>query len=95
MGPLKVFIIAGEPSGDELGGLLIKSLRKFLPDASFDGVGGVMMSENGLVSRFDMSELTLMGIAEILPKYLQLKRRILETAKAIINTKTRYINYCR
>ena len=87
MGPLKVFIIAGEPSGDELGGLLIKSLRKFLPDASFDGVGGVMMSENGLVSRFDMSELTLMGIAEILPKYLQLKRRILETVKVIINTK--------
>ncbi len=42
------------------------------------------MTAQGLTSRFDMSELSLMGLAEILPKYRALKRRIAQTAKAVL-----------
>ncbi|MFS4583234.1 lipid-A-disaccharide synthase [Phaeobacter sp. C3_T13_0] len=83
----RVFILAGEPSGDRLGGALMDGLRQLRPDVSFDGVGGDLMREQGLTSRFDMSELSVMGLAEVLPKYRHLKRRIRETADAVLETK--------
>lgn len=86
MGALNVFLVAGEPSGDALGGALMAGLRKLAPDVSFDGIGGPLMQEQGLASRFDMSELSLMGIAEILPKYRHLKGRIAQTARTVIET---------
>ncbi|MEP1519526.1 lipid-A-disaccharide synthase [Ascidiaceihabitans sp.] len=82
--PLRVFVIAGEPSGDKLGGALMAGLKQLRPDVAFDGVGGEHMQAQGLSSRFDMNELSLMGIAEILPKYRQLKRRIRDTAQAVV-----------
>ena len=84
MTPLRVFILAGEPSGDKLGGALMAGLRTLRPDVVFEGIGGVQMQAAGLQSRFDMSELSVMGLAEILPKYHHLKRRIAETAQAVI-----------
>jgi len=81
---MKVFVIAGEPSGDKLGGALMDGLRHLAPDVSFDGIGGDLMQAQGLESLFPMQELSLMGIAEILPKYRHLKRRIRQTADAII-----------
>lgn len=87
MGALKVFVVAGEPSGDILGGALMTGLRQLASDVSFDGVGGPMMQAQGLTSRFDMAELTVMGIAEVLPKYRHLKRRIAQTAHAVIETR--------
>ncbi len=84
---MKVFVIAGEMSGDSLGGALMRGLKTLVPDVSFDGVGGPQMQGEGLKSRFDMSELSLMGIVEILPKYFHLKRRISEMANAIVNTR--------
>ncbi len=80
----RVFILAGEPSGDKLGGALMQGLRQLTPDVSFEGIGGPEMAAQGLHSRFDMSELSVMGLAEILPKYRHLKRRIRETAEAVL-----------
>ena len=87
MGALKVFVIAGEPSGDALGAALMAGLTQLSAGVTFQGVGGPLMQEQGLASQFDMSELSLMGIAEILPKYRHLKRRIAETARAVIESK--------
>jgi len=84
---LKVFILAGEPSGDRLGGALMAGLKQLSDGISFNGVGGPMMTTQGLVSQFPMDELSIMGIAEVLPKYLHLKRRIREVADAVIATK--------
>ena len=81
---MKVFVIAGEPSGDALGGALMAGLKSLVPDVTFSGVGGPKMQSEGLHSQFDMSELSLMGIVEILPKYRHLKRRIRETAEAVL-----------
>ena len=87
MGALRVFIVAGEPSGDALGGALMAGLITLVPDVCFDGIGGPLMQAHGLSSRFDMSELSVMGIAEVLPKYRHLKRRIAQTAQEVIDTR--------
>ncbi len=84
---MRVFVIAGEPSGDRLGGALMEGLKTLIPDVKFDGVGGPLMEAQGLVSRFPMSELSVMGLVEILPKYFHLKRRISQTAEAVLETK--------
>lgn len=84
---MRVFIIAGEPSGDKLGGALMAGLKALRPDVQFDGIGGTDMQAQGLTSRFPMEELSVMGIAEILPKYRALMARINETAAAVVEAK--------
>ncbi len=84
---LTFFIIAGESSGDRLGAALMQSLKSEHGAAmSFVGVGGPLMIDQGLESIFPMDELSVMGIAEVLPKIRQLLRRIKETATAIEST---------
>jgi len=81
---MKLFVVAGEPSGDRLGAALMAGLASLAPGTEFQGIGGPEMERQGLHSRFPMQELSVMGIAEVLPKYLHLKRRIAETAAAVI-----------
>jgi lipid-A-disaccharide synthase len=68
--------MAGEASGDVLGGRLIAALRRQRPDLLFRGVGGVRMTEQGLESLFPMRELAVMGLVEILPRVRSLARRL-------------------
>ena len=84
---MKVFLIAGEPSGDALGGAVMAGLSALSPGVRFDGIGGPLMQAQGLRSRFPMDELSVMGLAEILPKYFHLRRRISETAAQVVETK--------
>ncbi len=81
---MRVFLIAGEPSGDRLGGALMQGLKQLRPDVEFAGVGGDAMQAQGMDSLFPMSELSIMGLAEVLPKYFHLKRRIEQTAQAVL-----------
>lgn len=82
---MRVFVIAGEPSGDNLGAAVMAGLTELTEGSvRFDGVGGPAMEACGLTSRFPMSELSVMGLAEILPKYFHLKRRIRECAQAVL-----------
>jgi lipid-A-disaccharide synthase len=81
---MKFFLVAGEPSGDRLGAALMAGLTALAPGTTYDGIGGPEMAVQGLHSRFPMQELSVMGIAEVLPKYFPLKRRIAETAAAVI-----------
>ena len=84
---MRVFLIAGEPSGDKLGAALMGGLKQLRPDVTFDGVGGPLMMAEGLESRFPMDELSVMGLAEILPKYRALKARIRQMGDAVLATK--------
>lgn len=81
---MKLFVIAGEPSGDRLGAALMAGLKTVDPGISFQGIGGPLMQAEGLESQFPMEELSVMGIAEVLPKYLPLKRRIRQAAEAAL-----------
>ena len=81
---MRVFVVAGEPSGDLLGGAVMAGLAARVPGIRFDGVGGPAMAAQGLRSRFPMDELSVMGLAEIIPRYRHLRRRLHETAAAVI-----------
>jgi lipid-A-disaccharide synthase len=74
-----VYLIAGEPSGDALGGRLMAALRARRPDLQFAGIGGQMMQDQGLASLFPMRDLTLMGLMEVLPRLRALRRRFDQT----------------
>jgi len=84
---MKVFVVAGEASGDKLGAALMAGLRAQVPDVTFHGVGGDRMIAEGLQSLFPMDEISIMGITEILSQYRQLKARIRETAEAVLTAK--------
>jgi lipid-A-disaccharide synthase len=80
---LKVFITAGEASGDALGARLMQSLKKqHEGKISFSGVGGPLMQAQGLRSLFPMTDLSVMGLAEVLPRLFKIMGRIRETAQA-------------
>lgn len=81
---MKIYMIAGELSGDKLGVSLMKGLKSLSgEEIEFLGVGGPLMASEGLQSQFPMDELSVIGLVEILPKYFHLKRRIQECADAI------------
>jgi lipid-A-disaccharide synthase len=82
-GPL-VFVIAGEPSGDQLGAALIRGLKRRLPHIRLAGVGGEMMEQEGLTSLFPMEELSVMGVTEVLPRLPNVLKRIKQTTQAAI-----------
>lgn len=79
-----VFIIAGEVSGDVLGGRLIKAFKYKRPELIIHGIGGHEMTGQGLKSLFPMEELSVMGLAEILPRLPSLIKRIRQTAAEIV-----------
>lgn len=80
--PLKVFIIAGEASGDRLGAKLMKELQALSKEnIEFCGVGGHLMAKEGLKSLFPIAQISLMGFVEIIPHMLKIRKLILNTAK--------------
>jgi len=80
----RVFLVAGEPSGDALGAALMAGLKQLSPGSEFAGVGGPLMEAEGMESLFPMSELSVMGLAEVLPRYPHLLRRMKQTADTAI-----------
>jgi lipid-A-disaccharide synthase len=81
---MKIFILAGEASGDRLGAALMQGLQKAVPVVEFQGVAGPEMQMQGINSLFDMSELSVIGLAEILPKYMGLRRLLAQTVDAML-----------
>ncbi len=85
---IKVFLVAGEASGDRLGAALMAGMvETYGKNIEFLGVGGPLMQGQGMVSNFPIHELSLFGLLEIIPKYRHLKRRLNQTADAVIAAK--------
>lgn len=83
----KLFILAGEASGDRLGADLVAQLKRMRPDLEISGVGGEHLIGEGLKSLFPMRELSVMGWADILPRLPWLLMRARQTANAIVRSK--------
>ena len=85
---MKIFIIAGEDSGDKLGSAIIDGLREVTDvPPKFVGIGGNGMISRGVESIFPMSELSVMGFVEIASKYKSLKKRLNQTISSILDEK--------
>lgn len=85
---LKIYLIAGEASGDLLGSALMRSLRQVTNQPiTFLGIGGQSMQTEGLQSLFPMQELSLMGFSEIIPHLPKLFKRIQQTLHHIREVK--------
>jgi lipid-A-disaccharide synthase len=83
---LKLFILAGEPSGDRIAADLVRRLKQRVPLA-FSGVGGTELQAEGLRSLFPMSDLAVMGISDVLLRLPLLLWRVEQTARAIRKAK--------
>jgi lipid-A-disaccharide synthase len=82
---LKLFLIAGEHSGDALGGKLIEALREQSPrPLELAGVGGELMAERGCPSLFPLAEIAVMSPLDLLPRLPNIWRRIRQTVSAVI-----------
>lgn len=81
----RIMLVAGEPSGDALGGEIMQALTDMTGGKlSFCGVGGARMEEQGLASIFPMTDISVMGPREIVPRLPLILRRIRQTAKFAI-----------
>jgi lipid-A-disaccharide synthase len=79
--PLRIGVVAGEASGDQLGAALIKSLRELSPNVEITGVAGEAMREAGCTALASSDELAVMGFVEPirhLPRLWRLRSRLFE-----------------
>lgn len=76
---LRIGIVAGEASGDQLGAGLIRAIKERVPDAVFEGVAGPKMIEAGCTALFPVERLAVMGLVEVLgrlPELLRIRARL-------------------
>ncbi|KAI0512379.1 hypothetical protein KFK09_013018 [Dendrobium nobile] len=85
-GELRVFIVAGEVSGDSIASRLMASIKRISPyPVRFSGVGGALMDHEGLQSLFPMEDISVMGIFELLPYLNKIRIKLKETIEAAVS----------
>lgn len=77
---LKIGIVAGEASGDILAAGMIKCIRQKYPNAIIEGIAGPRMLEQGCKTLFNMEELSVMGLVEVLSRI----RRLMFVRKSVL-----------
>ncbi len=83
-----IYLVTGEPSGDLLGARLMRAMKKKYQDkVSFIGVGGESMIREGLNSLFNIKDLAVMGLAEVIPSIPLVLKRLNQTVQDIIDKK--------
>lgn len=85
---MKLYLIAGENSGDFIGGSLIKSIKSIDEgghNIEFYGIGGPRMQDTGLNSLFPIDQISLMGFLEVLPHLLRISKLIERTVEDILS----------
>lgn len=78
-GSLRIGIVAGEASGDNIAAGLIAAIREQVPDAVFEGVAGPRMQKAGCTSLYPLERLSVMGLSEVLrhlPGLLAMRRAL-------------------
>jgi lipid-A-disaccharide synthase len=83
----KIFFVAAESSGDQLGGDLIRALKAADPGLTFSAVGGPAMAAAGAHSLFDIKDLAILGLIDGVKAYDRVIKRAEQTTAAILAEK--------
>ncbi len=78
--PLRIAIVAGEVSGDVLAAGLIREIKRHLPNAQFEGIGGPRMEAEGCVNLYPIEALSVMGFVEAIERLFS----ILDVRRALV-----------
>jgi lipid-A-disaccharide synthase len=81
---VRIFIVAAESSGDRLGAELVDALRNRSPDIVFAGIGGAEMAARGVISAFDIADLSVLGLIDGLKAYPRVVQRADDAADAAV-----------
>ncbi|HEX2527652.1 MAG TPA: lipid-A-disaccharide synthase [Geminicoccus sp.] len=83
--PFRLFVVAGEPSGDQLAGRFVHALRELLAPRTIEvtGVGGPRLATFGQKTLLPLEDLSLMGFAEVVPKILLIRRHLRNVEAAV------------
>lgn len=83
--PMRVMVLAAEPSGDRLGAGLIRAMRaRSGTELAISGIGGPAMRAQGVKSLFPITDLAVMGLVEVIPRLPRLARRVRKAARHVI-----------
>ncbi|MBR4736881.1 MAG: lipid-A-disaccharide synthase, partial [Rhodocyclaceae bacterium] len=83
--PLRIALVAGEPSGDLLASHLLAALRARYPHAEFFGIGGPLMQAQGFTSLHPFEALAVNGFVDALrhaPEILAIRARLRQSLLA-------------
>ena len=87
--PIRIAMVAGEASGDQLGAHLIEALRRHLPDARFYGVGGPKMIAQGFDALYPAERLAVRGYVEVLRHYIGIARMRSRLGRQLVRDRPR------
>jgi lipid-A-disaccharide synthase len=82
--PLRIALVVGEESGDQLGAGLIDALRRLRPDATFMGLAGERMQARGMESVVPLSDVAVMGIGSVFKHLPRIIRRVYTLVDAVL-----------
>lgn len=82
-----IFLIAGEPSGDERGAELVKALKKQNPNLRFEGLGGKLMQAEGVKLVDNLCALAAIGFGDVLAKYFKIRKIFYATLHYVLRLK--------
>jgi lipid-A-disaccharide synthase len=82
--PLRIALVVGEESGDQLGAGLIDALRRHYPDATFMGIAGERMKARGMQSLVPLGDVAVMGLGSIVTHLPRIVRRVYQLVDAVL-----------
>ena len=82
---MKLVIITGEESGDILGASLMSALKKiYMNPIDLYGIGGKELEKHNIKKFYNISEINVMGLIEVIPKVFKIKKIISTTVERIL-----------
>jgi lipid-A-disaccharide synthase len=83
----RIFLVAGESSGDTHGSHLIRALRRLDPALQYEGLGGRLMAEAGMALREDLASRAIMGFTEVVKSLAYIRRVFKDTVAYLADSR--------